>query len=123
MVYIRRYRRQTWVYLVECPDGYVYVGITDWLERRFKEHWYNPTSTLLVRHGGVARPCGFIGAVPLASRADGLQLERSLFRLWRGDRVRMLFAYGGLPWWVAVYVDRRLVYRSRDEWARFVLEV
>ena len=29
-----------YVYIVECQDGKLYTGITDDLERRFKEHQY-----------------------------------------------------------------------------------
>jgi putative endonuclease len=63
-----------WVYLLECLDGSIYTGITNNLERRFRQHATGIGANYTKKHG--ARR--LIYTEPHSTRGDALKREREI---------------------------------------------
>ncbi len=118
----RTLRHQPWAYLFYCADGYVYVGKSAWLARRWWEHLNGRTALRVRQHGGLASGTTvFECAIPCLTDADALAVEAALTRTPQDDVVFMAYAFGALPWPEVLRTDAALFRKPRRAWRRFVL--
>ena len=63
-----------YVYIVECADGTLYLGVSLDPQRRVGQH----NAGRGARYTRTRRPVTLLGSQPVASRADALRLEKQL---------------------------------------------
>lgn len=61
------------VYILECCDGKFYIGQTQNLNERLKEHRINPSKAMKPR-----LPCKLVGYIEVGTRSEAVRLERKL---------------------------------------------
>jgi len=73
------------VYMIECSDGSIYTGITNDLERRFREHKEKKGGHYTSSHG--AKKAIYTEEVPTKSAA--LKKEAQIKSLKRTDKLKL----------------------------------
>lgn len=84
-----------WVYLLQCSDQSLYVGITTDLQRRLQEH--NGLTPGGARYTRSRRPVRLVWSEPSDSRSAAAQREAAIRKLSRMQKERLIQAYMGNP--------------------------
>lgn len=84
-----------WVYLLQCNDQSLYVGITTDLQRRLQEH--NGMTPGGARYTRSRRPVRLVWSEPSDSRSAAAQREAAIRKLSRMQKERLIQAYMGNP--------------------------
>jgi putative endonuclease len=74
------------VYVLKCRNNYLYIGCTNNLERRLKEH-ENGTGSKFVR---AWRPFVLVKAIPCSNGREARQMEYRLKRMKRCKKIETL---------------------------------
>jgi putative endonuclease len=84
MIYIRKYY---YVYILRCADGTFYTGITNNIERRFREHQsgYNPDCYTFSR-----RPVELLYAVDFIDPQQAIDFEKQVKRWSRSKKQALI---------------------------------
>jgi putative endonuclease len=79
--------RETWcVYVLSCCNNYLYIGITNNLDKRLREH-ERGTGSKFVRS---RRPFELIKTISCKTAREARRLEYSLKKLKRGKKIEAL---------------------------------
>lgn len=84
-----------WVYLLQCNDQSLYVGITTDLQRRLQEH--NGLTPGGARYTRSRRPVRLVWSEPSDSRSAAAQREAAIRKLSRMQKERLIQASMGEP--------------------------
>lgn len=84
-----------WVYLLQCSDQSLYVGITTDLHRRLQEH--NGLTPGGARYTRSRRPVRLVWSEPSDSRSAAAQREAAIRKLSRMQKERLIQASMGNP--------------------------
>ena len=84
-----------WVYLLQCNDQSLYVGITTDLKRRLQEH--NGMTPGGARYTRSRRPVRLVWSEPSDSRSAAAQREAAIRKLSRMQKERLIQASMGEP--------------------------
>lgn len=84
-----------WVYLLQCSDQSLYVGITTDLQRRLQEH--NGLTPGGARYTRSRRPVRLVWSEPSDSRSAAAQREAAIRKLSRMQKERLIQASMGNP--------------------------
>lgn len=74
------------VYVLKCRNNYLYIGLTNNIERRLKEH-ERGTGSKFVRS---QRPFELVKAIPCESAKQARSLEHNLKKLKRSKKIEFL---------------------------------
>ncbi len=79
--------RETWcVYILRCCNNFLYIGITNNLDKRLREHERGTGSKFVRSH----RPFELIKTIPCKTAGEARRLEYSLKRLKRAKKIESL---------------------------------
>ena len=84
-----------WVYLLQCNDQSLYVGITTDLQRRLQEH--NGMTPGGARYTRSRRPVRLVWSEPSNSRSAAAQREAAIRKLSRIQKEQLIQAFVGDP--------------------------
>lgn len=84
-----------WVYLLQCNDQSLYVGITTDLQRRLQEH--NGATPGGARYTRSRRPVRLVWSEPSDSRSAAAQREAAIRKLSRNQKEQLIQASVGNP--------------------------
>ena len=84
-----------WVYLLQCNDQSLYVGITTDLQRRLQEH--NGMTPGGARYTRSRRPVRLVWSEPSGSRSAAAQREAAIRKLSRIQKEQLIQAFMGDP--------------------------
>ena len=84
-----------WVYLLQCNDQSLYVGITTDLKRRLQEH--NGMTPGGARYTRSRRPVRLVWSEPSGSRSAAAQREAAIRKLSRIQKEQLIQASMGNP--------------------------
>ena len=84
-----------WVYLLQCSDQSLYVGITTDLQRRLQEH--NGLTPGGARYTRSRRPVRLVWSEPSDSRSAAAQREAAIRKLSRVQKEQLIQAFLGDP--------------------------
>lgn len=84
-----------WVYLLQCNDQSLYVGITTDLQRRLQEH--NGMTPGGGRYTRSRRPVRLVWSEPSDSRSAAAQREAAIRKLSRLQKEQLIQAFVGDP--------------------------
>ena len=84
-----------WVYLLQCSDQSLYVGITTDLQRRLQEH--NGMTPGGARYTRSRRPVRLVWSEPRDSRSAAAQREAAIRKLSRIQKEQLIQAFVGDP--------------------------
>lgn len=84
-----------WVYLLQCNDQSLYVGITTDLQRRLQEH--NGMTPGGARYTRSRRPVRLVWSEPSGSRSAAAQREAAIRKLSRIQKEQLIQAFVGDP--------------------------
>lgn len=82
-----------WVYLLQCNDQSLYVGITTDLQRRLQEH--NGMTPGGARYTRSRRPVRLVWSEPSDSRSAAAQREAAIRKLSRIQKEQLIQAFVG----------------------------
>jgi putative endonuclease len=78
---------ETWcVYVLRCCNGFLYIGLTNNIERRLKEHERGKGSKFVRSR----RPFVLLKTIPCRNSGDARRLEYRLKRLTRNKKIEIL---------------------------------
>lgn len=75
-----------WVYVIECESGAWYTGVSNDVERRFREHAQGKGA----KYFRLDKPKRLVASQPFESRGEALKQEAALKRLERADKRRWI---------------------------------
>lgn len=104
-IFMDKAHNENWcVYVLKCRDNYLYIGITNNIERRLREHERGRGSKF-VRSRMPFEP---IKTIPCKNAAEARSLEHTLKRLKRSKKIEVLgLTIGPVTGLNGTYVRRR----------------
>lgn len=92
-----------WVYVILCEGGRYYVGYTNDVDRRYRAHASGSGALFTRTHP----PVRLVGALPVGSRSQAMQLERQV-KKWKTHYKKIAFSTHKRTW------ERYAKHASRD---------